>query len=134
MLVMAKTKKRVPYADESSDEAREDLEALIKEAIGEGEETENASNSMSDMKVTFDKVFAVLCSFSCIVLPQIIIIIIILFLTQKFCVFACVCPQQEVKLTDEEVAIKAYLSDGEPLTPEILNKLIAPYWKQEPYM
>lgn len=37
-------------------------------------------------------------------------------------------------LTDEEKAIKAYLSDGEPLTPQILDMVIEPYWKQEPYM
>lgn len=65
---------------------------------------------------------------------DIIIINVLIFLTHKFCTFAFVCPQQEVELTDEEKAVKAYLADGEPLTPEILNKLIAPYWKQEPYM
>nr|XP_040016288.1 adenylate kinase 9 isoform X3 [Gasterosteus aculeatus aculeatus] len=42
--------------------------------------------------------------------------------------------QQEVVLTDEEEAIKAYLSDGDPLTPQILDMVIAPYWKQEPYI
>ncbi|XP_034755965.1 adenylate kinase 9 isoform X4 [Etheostoma cragini] len=42
--------------------------------------------------------------------------------------------EQEVVLTDEEMAIKAYLSDGDPLTPEILDMIIAPYWNQEPYM
>ncbi|XP_039637151.1 adenylate kinase 9 isoform X2 [Perca fluviatilis] len=42
--------------------------------------------------------------------------------------------EQEVVLTDEETAIKAYLSDGDPLTPEILDMIIAPYWNQEPYM
>ncbi|XP_034755963.1 adenylate kinase 9 isoform X2 [Etheostoma cragini] len=41
---------------------------------------------------------------------------------------------EEVVLTDEEMAIKAYLSDGDPLTPEILDMIIAPYWNQEPYM
>ena len=44
------------------------------------------------------------------------------------------CLQQEVELTAEEIAIKAYLSDGEPLTPQILDMVIAPFWKQEPYM
>ncbi|XP_029281159.1 LOW QUALITY PROTEIN: adenylate kinase 9 [Cottoperca gobio] len=42
--------------------------------------------------------------------------------------------EQEEVLTDEEKAIKAYLSDGDPLTPQILDTVIAPYWKQEPYM
>ncbi|XP_029352962.1 adenylate kinase 9 [Echeneis naucrates] len=42
--------------------------------------------------------------------------------------------QDKIELTDEEMAIKAYLSDGNPLSPEILDMVIAPYWKQEPYM
>ncbi|KAF3702867.1 Adenylate kinase 9 [Channa argus] len=93
MLIMAKAKKRVPYQDEvePSEMAREDLEVLIKEAMGEQEKTEDSSNSMDDM-------------------------------------------EQKVELTAEEMAIKAYLSDGEPLTPVILNMLLTPYWKQEPYM
>uniref|UniRef100_A0A8D3BXV2 Adenylate kinase 9 n=1 Tax=Scophthalmus maximus TaxID=52904 RepID=A0A8D3BXV2_SCOMX len=41
---------------------------------------------------------------------------------------------QEMELTDEEMAIKAYLAEGDPLTPEILDMVIAPYWKEEPYM
>ncbi|XP_034018068.1 adenylate kinase 9 [Thalassophryne amazonica] len=40
----------------------------------------------------------------------------------------------EEPLTSEEKAIEAYLSNGEPLTAEILNMVIAPFWKQEPYM
>lgn len=55
MLVMAKTNKRVPYADEvdSSEESPEDLEALIKEARREEEkETEDTSANMNDMKVS----------------------------------------------------------------------------------
>lgn len=55
-------------------------------------------------------------------------------LTPHYCVFAFVCLQREVVLTNEEKAIKAYLSDGDPLTPQILDMVIAPYWKQEPYM
>ncbi|XP_035472613.2 adenylate kinase 9 isoform X1 [Scophthalmus maximus] len=42
--------------------------------------------------------------------------------------------EQEMELTDEEMAIKAYLAEGDPLTPEILDMVIAPYWKEEPYM
>lgn len=55
---MAKTKKRVPHADEveSSEESPEDLEALIKEARGEDEkETEDTSANMNDTEVSFDK-------------------------------------------------------------------------------
>lgn len=65
MLIMAKTKKRVTYADEvdSSEEPPEDLEALIKEARGEDEEeTEDTS---VDMEVS------VLCNiFYNIIVPQ----------------------------------------------------------------
>ncbi|XP_050927825.1 LOW QUALITY PROTEIN: adenylate kinase 9 [Lates calcarifer] len=94
MLVMAKTKQRVPYADEveSSEESPEDLEALIKEARGGDEEEEMEDTSADDNDT-----------------------------------------EQEVVLTDEEMAIKAYLSDGDPLPPHILDMVIAPYWKQEPY-
>lgn len=42
------------------------------------------------------------------------------------------CPQQEMLLTEEK-AIKAYLSDGDPLSPQILDMVVKPYWKQEPY-
>ena len=52
----------------------------------------------------------------------------------NYFVFAFVCLQQDDVLTDEEKAIKAYLSDGEPLSPQILDMVIRPYWKQEPYM
>lgn len=34
-LIIAKTKKPVPYADETPEESSEDLDALIKEAMGE---------------------------------------------------------------------------------------------------
>ncbi|XP_069370668.1 adenylate kinase 9 [Paralichthys olivaceus] len=92
MLIMAKTKKRVPCADEveSSDEPLEDLDALIKEAKGEVGEEEVEDTTANDM--------------------------------------------EEVELTDEEIAIKAYLSDGESLTPQILDMVVAPFWKQEPYI
>lgn len=59
MLIMAKTKKGVPYADEveSSEESPEDLEALIKDArVGDGEEgTEDTFEDMNDMEVTLNK-------------------------------------------------------------------------------
>ncbi|XP_061587402.1 adenylate kinase 9 [Cololabis saira] len=40
---------------------------------------------------------------------------------------------EEVVLTEEELAIKEYLSDGNPLSSQILDTIIAPYWNQEPY-
>ncbi|CAF4634709.1 unnamed protein product, partial [Rotaria socialis] len=33
----------------------------------------------------------------------------------------------------EEENIKAYLQDGEPLAPEILDKIVKPWWTEEPY-
>ncbi|XP_054617797.1 adenylate kinase 9 [Dunckerocampus dactyliophorus] len=42
--------------------------------------------------------------------------------------------EQEVELTDEEISIKAYLADDIPLSQHILEKVITPYWKEEPYM
>lgn len=48
-----------------------------------------------------------------------------------------VCLQQEESeedMTAEEVAIKAYLSTGKPLSPQILDSVVEPFWKQEPYM
>ncbi|UJR31514.1 hypothetical protein I4U23_019003 [Adineta vaga] len=37
------------------------------------------------------------------------------------------------ELTSEEENIKAYLQDGEPLAPEILDKIVKPWWTEEPY-
>ena len=58
-LIMAKTKKRVPYADEvdSSKESLEDLEALIREArVGDGDKgTEDTFQNMNDMEVSLNK-------------------------------------------------------------------------------
>ncbi|XP_068199434.1 adenylate kinase 9 [Antennarius striatus] len=74
-LIIAKTKKKVPYADEvESDEA----------ARGE-EKTE-----MGDIS--------------------------------------------EAAFTEEEKAIKSYLSNGDALSPQILDMVLRPYWKEEPYM
>ncbi|KAK9531540.1 hypothetical protein VZT92_010959 [Zoarces viviparus] len=97
MLIMSKTKKRVPYADEVkySEESPGHLEALIEEARKglkkDKEELQETSANTDDT-------------------------------------------EQEVVLTVEEKAIKGYLSDRKPLTPQILDKVIAPLWKQEPYI
>ncbi|KAM6954065.1 adenylate kinase 9 [Aplochiton taeniatus] len=39
----------------------------------------------------------------------------------------------EEALTDEEEAIKAYLSDGEPLPDEIMETVLPLFWEKEPY-
>lgn len=130
MLIMAKTKTLVPRSDEvASEESSEDLEALIKEARGEDEkETEDASTSMNDMEVSFDKQWSKISS-----MMVLQIAVKYDFDTDLFC--TCFCHLlQEVVLTDEENAIKAYLSDGEPLSHQILDMVIRPYWKEEPYM
>ncbi|CAF1144837.1 unnamed protein product [Adineta ricciae] len=41
--------------------------------------------------------------------------------------------EEPEELTPEEENIKAYLQDGEPLTPEILDKIVKPWWTEEPY-
>ncbi|KAM9703756.1 adenylate kinase 9 [Menidia menidia] len=93
MLMMAKTKKRVPLTDEgiSLVDDLSDLETQIKKAMGEPEnETDIESDNVNDT-------------------------------------------EQEVDLTEEEMAIRVYLSDGDQLSAQILDTVIAPYWKQEPY-
>lgn len=62
-LIMFKTKKRVPCSDEveSSKEAGEDLEARIKEAMGEEEGMKNTSNRWTVMEVSFQKHFILHC-------------------------------------------------------------------------
>ncbi|CAL8315928.1 unnamed protein product [Lota lota] len=42
-------------------------------------------------------------------------------------------PEAKGTLSEEEAAIKAYLSDGEPLPSEILDTVLALYWEQEPF-
>uniref|UniRef100_I3K723 Adenylate kinase 9 n=1 Tax=Oreochromis niloticus TaxID=8128 RepID=I3K723_ORENI len=85
MLIMAKTKMRIPDADELVllQDDSEDLDAKIMEARAEDEK---------EPEDPYDK-----------------------------------------ELTEDEMAIKAYLSDGDPLNPKILDMTIAPYWKHEPY-
>ncbi|XP_014892275.1 adenylate kinase 9 isoform X1 [Poecilia latipinna] len=40
---------------------------------------------------------------------------------------------EEVFLTEDELVIKAYLADGEPLTNQVLDMVILPYFREEPY-
>ncbi|XP_041832401.1 adenylate kinase 9 isoform X1 [Melanotaenia boesemani] len=94
MLIMAKTKKQVPYADEymSLEDDSAYLETQIQKARQELEnETEDNSHNMDGV-------------------------------------------EQEVELTENEMAIKAYLSGEAPLSPIILDMVILLYWKQEPYL
>ncbi len=41
--------------------------------------------------------------------------------------------EAEVELTEDEEAIKAYLETGEPLPADLLDKIVAPWWKQQPF-
>ena len=45
----------------------------------------------------------------------------------------CGLQQAAVRLSADEVAITAYLSDGDPLPPEVLDTVLALYWEQEPF-
>ncbi|CAB1435476.1 unnamed protein product [Pleuronectes platessa] len=95
MLLIAKTKKRVPYSDEvePTDESLEELVTQIQDArLEAGEEEEEVEEDTSDDDM------------------------------------------EEVELTAEEYAIKDYLSDGDSLSPHILDMVIAPFWDQEPYI
>ncbi|XP_077409567.1 adenylate kinase 9 isoform X2 [Vanacampus margaritifer] len=42
--------------------------------------------------------------------------------------------EEDPGLTDEEIGIKAYLADDLPLSSHVLEEVINPYWKTEPYM
>ena len=41
--------------------------------------------------------------------------------------------EEEVELTEDEEAIKAYLETGETLPNELLDKIVAPWWNEEPF-
>ncbi|XP_061126066.1 adenylate kinase 9 [Syngnathus typhle] len=43
-------------------------------------------------------------------------------------------PEEDAGLTDEEIGIKAYLADDVPLSSQVLEKIVNPYWKKEPYL
>ncbi|KAG9282616.1 adenylate kinase 9 isoform X1 [Astyanax mexicanus] len=88
-LILAKTQRRVPYADdvEPPEGPSEELKALLQQqAQGSSEQ----SAAEPDNKV-------------------------------------------KLQLTDEEEAIKLYLSDGEPLPQEILEMVLLQLWTKEPY-
>ncbi|XP_014328191.1 adenylate kinase 9 isoform X2 [Xiphophorus maculatus] len=40
---------------------------------------------------------------------------------------------KEVFLTENELVIKAYLADGEPMTPHVLDMILLRYFQEEPY-
>ncbi|KAF7230651.1 adenylate kinase 9 isoform X1 [Nothobranchius furzeri] len=42
--------------------------------------------------------------------------------------------QPETVMTGAELAIKAHLSDGAPLSSKVLQTIVTPFWKQEPFM
>ncbi|XP_037100184.1 adenylate kinase 9 isoform X2 [Syngnathus acus] len=43
-------------------------------------------------------------------------------------------PEEDAGLTDEEIGIKAYLADDVPLSSQVLEEIVNPYWKKEPYL
>uniref|UniRef100_A0A1A8JC18 Adenylate kinase domain containing 1 n=1 Tax=Nothobranchius kuhntae TaxID=321403 RepID=A0A1A8JC18_NOTKU len=42
--------------------------------------------------------------------------------------------QPETVMTEAELAIKAHFSDGKPLSSAVLETVVTPFWKQEPFM
>ena len=41
--------------------------------------------------------------------------------------------ETEPELTDEEESIRANLAEGEPLPNETLDKILPPFWNEEPF-
>ncbi|XP_043962483.1 adenylate kinase 9 isoform X2 [Gambusia affinis] len=41
--------------------------------------------------------------------------------------------EEEVFLTENELVMKAYLADGEPMTHQVLDMILLPYFQEEPY-
>ena len=41
--------------------------------------------------------------------------------------------EPEPELTDEEESIRANLAEGEPLPNETLDKILPPFWNEEPF-
>lgn len=131
MLIIAKTKKRIPYADEVMllEQESKDLEVLIKDTM-EGDQQEKADNADRVNDTEVSSIFLCLhlvssTNFHFIVYEDFTYyIVLIYFMTLP----------QDVSMTEKEMAIKAYLSSGVQLNPEILDMVLAPYWKQEPYL
>uniref|UniRef100_W5KSE9 Adenylate kinase 9 n=1 Tax=Astyanax mexicanus TaxID=7994 RepID=W5KSE9_ASTMX len=88
-LILAKTQRRVPYADdvEPPEGPSEELKALLQQQA-QGSSEQSAAEPENKVKL---------------------------------------------QLTDEEEAIKLYLSDGEPLPQEILEMVLLQLWTKEPY-
>ncbi|XP_066533319.1 adenylate kinase 9 [Hoplias malabaricus] len=88
-MILAKTRSRVPYADEVEppEEPHEELQALLQQQ-GQANPTDAPTEPEEEDKVV---------------------------------------------LTDEEEAIKTYLSDGEPLPQEIMEMVLPQLWNEEPY-
>ena len=41
--------------------------------------------------------------------------------------------EEEIEFTEDEEAIKNYLENDDPLPTELLDKIIAPWWNEEPF-
>lgn len=124
MIIVAKTGQRVPYSDEV--EAKEDLTTQIKQArqaAADKEEEEEEKEESESLEV------------SAFLHPCIISTIGCLFVLFLRCVslFSKNQGNPESELTEDEQAIKAYLSTGESLNAKILDSIVKPLWQQEPY-
>lgn len=127
MIIVAKTGQRVQYNDEM--ETKEDLTTQIKQArqAAAGKEEEEEEKEEIDSQevsaflhqcVTFTMGF-----------------LLVLFLVVQCCMSPLSKGQShpELELTEDEQAIKAYLSHGESLNAKILDTIVKPLWQQEPY-
>lgn len=127
MIIVTKTGQRVPYSDEV--ETKEDLTTQIKKArqAGADKEEEDEEKEESDSQ----EVSAFL--HPCVVFT--IGFLLVLFLVVHWCLSLLSKGQgrPELELTEDEQAIKAYLSNGESLNAKILDTIVKPLWQQEPY-
>ncbi|XP_053469806.1 adenylate kinase 9 isoform X2 [Ictalurus furcatus] len=119
-LILAKTRTRVPYADEAEppEEPPSDLQSLLQ---ANTRPTASPVELSRNETLTNNKDHAEGSS-------------IIMAKQFRFCFEKRTLLQKETPaLTDEEEAIKSYLSDGQPLTHQILEKVLLQFWHQEPY-
>ncbi|KAF4082451.1 hypothetical protein AMELA_G00151420 [Ameiurus melas] len=97
-LILAKTRTRVPYADEAEppEEPPSDLQSLLQA---------HTQSTASPVELSQNETLTDIKDHT----------------------------EETPALTDEEEAIKSYLSDGQPLTHQILEKILLQFWHQEPY-
>lgn len=122
MVIVAKNGQRVPYSDEV--ESKEDLTTQIKQARRAAADEEEEEEEKEDTESQEVGAFLHPC-----------VTFTFDFLVLNWCmsVLSKGQGQPELELTEDERAITAYLSTGEPLNAKILDIIVKPLWQQEPY-